>query len=541
MADTTLKLLLLGEDRSASKAISGVGDSAAKSEGKVHKLSKAAGVALAAGLAAATAAAVKFTNQAADDSEAATKLALSLQKNAGATKSQVAAVEDWITAQGKATGITDDELRPALQKLVAVTGDVSKSQNMAMLAQDVAAGTGKSYTSIVDALVRAQNGQVAGLSRLGVQTKDAEGKTMSLNDITKQLAQTYGGQAAAAAETTAGKQKILSTQMSELGESIGYTLLPYMEKLVDWMTKAVDWVDRNRTTAALLVGGIVALVAAVAAINGVMAVYNALMAVATIRTAMATEGTVAYAIASKVTAAASKAWAVAQWALNAALTANPIGIIIALIAALVVGFIVAYKKSDTFKKIVDAALRGIGVAAKWMWNNAIKPAFAAFMAGIKAVGKVGQWLWNNVFKPVFKLIIGGVAMLLEMWAKMLRALSHVPGFGWAKGAADAMDKAAGKARDLQRAIEGIKPYKKVTIEIRTIRTGNDGAGGPRDPGAAGKVQLGGSGSSTGDGLSSGSGDLGTVTLELRGESGAVIQRKLLKLKREKGLLKLGLA
>ena len=153
---------------------------------------------------------MKFTNQAADDSEAAAKLALSLQKNAGATKSQVAAVEDWITAQGKATGITDDELRPALQKLVAVTGDVSKSQNMAMLAQDVAAGTGKSYTSIVDALVRAQNGQVAGLSRLGVQTKDAEGKTMSLNDITKQLAQTYGGQAAAAAETTAGKQKILS-------------------------------------------------------------------------------------------------------------------------------------------------------------------------------------------------------------------------------------------------------------------------------------------------------------------------------------------
>ena len=55
------------------------------------------------------------------------------------------------------------------------------------------------------------------------------------------------------------------------------------------------------------------------------------------------------------------------------------------------------------------------------------------------------------------------------------------------------------------------------------------------------MQLGGSGSSTGDGLSSGSGDLGTVTLELRGESGAVIQRKLLKLKREKGLLRLGLA
>ena len=195
--------------------------------------------------------------------------------------------------------------------------------------------------------------------------------------------------------------------------------------------------------------------AAVAAINGVMAVYNALMAVATIRTAMATEGTVAYAIASKVTAAASKAWAVvAQWALNAALTANPIGIIIALIAALVVGFIVAYKKSDTFKKIVDAALRGIGVAAKWMWNNAIKPAFAAFMAGIKAVGKVGQWLWNNVFKPVFQAhhrrcrdAAGDVGQDVP------RALPR-PWLRMGQGAADAMDKAAGKARDLQRAIEG---------------------------------------------------------------------------------------
>ena len=128
---------------------------------------------------------------------------------------------------------------------------------MAMLAQDVAAGTGKSYTSIVDALVRAQNGQVAGLSRLGAD-QGCRGRTMSLNDITKQLAQTYGGQAAAAAETTAGKQKDPLDADVGVGRSIGYTLLPYMEKLVDWMTKAVDWVDRNRTTAALLVGGIVA-------------------------------------------------------------------------------------------------------------------------------------------------------------------------------------------------------------------------------------------------------------------------------------------
>ena len=121
-----------------------------------------------------------------------------------------------------------------------------------------------------------------------------------------------------------------------------------------------------------------------------------------------------------------------------------------------------------------------------------------------------EWLWNNVFKPVFKLIIGGVAMLLEMWAKMLRALSHVPGFGWAKGAADAMDKAAGKARDLQRAIEGSSRTRRSPSRSAPSRTGNDGAGGPRDPARQARCSSAG-GSSTGDGLSSGSGDLGTVT------------------------------
>ena len=221
--------------------------------------------------------------------------------------------------------------------------------------------------------------------------------------------------------------------MSELGESIGYTLLPYMEKLVDALTKAVDWVDRNRTTAALLVGGIVALVAAVAAINGVMAVYNALMAVATIRTAMATEGTVAYAIASKVTAAASKAWAVAQWALNAALTAKsdrhhhrpdrgPGGRLHRRLQE------VGYLQEDRRRR--PARYRGGGqVDVEQRHQTRVRGVHGWHQGGWQGRPVA---LEQRLQAGVFKLIIGGVAMLLEMWAKMLRALSHVPGFGWAK-------------------------------------------------------------------------------------------------------------
>jgi hypothetical protein len=64
--------------------------------------------------------------------------------------------------------------------------------------------------------------------------------------------------------------------------------------------------------------------------------------------------TIATAVASKVAAAATKVWAGVQWLLNAALTANPIGLVIAAIALLVAGIVLAYKKSETFRRIVHA-------------------------------------------------------------------------------------------------------------------------------------------------------------------------------------------
>lgn len=514
MADTTLKLLLLGEDRSASSTLKGVGTEADRSHSKLNKLAGVAKVALVAGFAAAGAAAVKFTQQAAEDSQAAAQLAQTLQRNAKATRSQVAAVEDWISAQGKATGITDDELRPALQRLVAANHDIERSQKMARLAQDVAAGTGKSYTSVVEALVKAENGQISGLSRLGIQVRDADGKTKSLRDITKDLANTYGGQSAAAAETAAGKQKILSTQMSELGESIGYTLLPAMETAVEWLTKIVEWVSQNSTQAKILAGVLVGVTVGV-------------------------------------------------WALNAAMSANPISLVVIAIAALVVGLIVAYNKSETFRKIVDAAFSAIGTAAKWMWENAIKPAFEGLKAGIRAVGAIGKWLWNNVFQPVFKFIVNGVASVLEMWSKMLAALGKVPGFGWAKDAAKAMGNAAEKARAIADGIKKIPDHKSVTITYHyrglrgpggagPTRGGDDEFAGPRmarggivtrptlaligEAGPEAVVPLTGPHArSVGFGS-----DLGTVRLDLR-MNGKTLQTELLRLKRTNGGLQLGLA
>lgn len=85
-----------------------------------------------------------------------------------------------------------------------------------------------------------------------------------------------------------------------------------------------------------------------------------------------TAATVAGTVASKVARGATLAWSAAQWLLNAALTANPVGLVIAAIAALVAGVVIAYKKSDTFRGIVDGLWAAIKTAATWVWDLAKK-------------------------------------------------------------------------------------------------------------------------------------------------------------------------
>lgn len=108
-------------------------------------------------------------------------------------------------------------------------------------------------------------------------------------------------------------------------------------------------------------------------------------------------------IQEKLTAAATKIMAAGQWLLNAALDANPIGIVVVALAALAAGLVYAYKHSETFRKIVDGALHGVVAAAKAMWTGA-KAAFDGFVSAMKNVGAAV----NNVvgfIRAHWKLIV----------------------------------------------------------------------------------------------------------------------------------------
>lgn len=86
--------------------------------------------------------------------------------------------------------------------------------------------------------------------------------------------------------------------------------------------------------------------------------------------------------------AATLAMAAGQAILNAVMTANPIGIVIVAIAALVAGLVLAYNKSETFRNAVQTAGR-IAKAAFDIVVNAVKAVISAIGSAISRVGGVG--------------------------------------------------------------------------------------------------------------------------------------------------------
>lgn len=118
----------------------------------------------------------------------------------------------------------------------------------------------------------------------------------------------------------------------------------------------------------------------------------------------ATASAVAYNAIGTVLATATKIWAAGQWVLNAALSANPIGLVIAAVVALVGGIVLAYKNSETFRNVVTTAWEAIKLGVSAAWNGFIKPALDAFMSVIRSVGDVVMWWWHNVVEPAFSVI-----------------------------------------------------------------------------------------------------------------------------------------
>lgn len=293
------------------------------------------------------------TTAAMEDAKSQEILRKVLENTTRATKQQVDGVEAWIRKTQFATGIADDELRPAFAKLSIAGRSVEQVQKDLAVALDISTARGLDLATVTQAMSKAAQGNTTSLQKLGIQVKDSSGNMLTYDQILQNANKTMGGATAAAAETSAGKMARFQQRFRELKEDIGARLLPVAEKFLGWLGKLMDRFDRLSPSAKNMV----------LAIAGVTAAVTVLIPVVS-------------ALAVAVNAA--------TW---------PVLLVVAAVALLVGGLVLAYKKSETFRNIVDGV-------AKW-FTDTLVPAIKEGIA----------WLRTKL-APVFVEV---AKVILEKW------------------------------------------------------------------------------------------------------------------------------
>jgi hypothetical protein len=318
-----------------------------------------------------------------EDDAAQQLLATTLKKTTGATDAQIKANESWISTQGKLLGITDDELRPVIGRLAKATGSMTKAQELATAAMDIAASTGKPLATVTASLEKAYGGNMTALAKLSPELRQMIKDGASFDDVMAAMAKTTGGAATTAANTAQGQFKRLGVSLSETKETIGAALLPAIEAILPFLQQLGAWASEHTSVFLIIAGAIGAIAAAVVIANTAMKVYQAYLVIAT----------------------------AAQAAFNAVMAMNPVVLIVLAIAALIAGLVIAYKKFEAFRNIVDTV------------GRFIKTGFLVYFEVIKTEAEI----LYNVFKGVFN----GIATI---WNNTVGKLSFsvpswVPGLG----------------------------------------------------------------------------------------------------------------
>ena len=237
----TLKLSILGDVDNLNKSLKSASADVDSFGDKMGKVGKMVGAAFVAAAAAAGAYAIKIgvegVKAAIEDEKAQTQLALALENATGATTAQIAATEQSILQMSLATGVADDELRPALGRLVRSTGDITKAQDLLATALDISAATGKPVEAIANSLSKAYDGNTTALGKLGIGLSAAELKTMSFEQVQGRLTDLFGGAAARNADTYAGRIARMQVAFNEAKETIGFALLPILEKVINFINQ----------------------------------------------------------------------------------------------------------------------------------------------------------------------------------------------------------------------------------------------------------------------------------------------------------------
>lgn len=426
----TLEVRFVGDDAQLKKTLGSVARSSQATEGHVRKLH--AGLALAAGGFIALEAArkaVDFLKEAAhaaiEDENAMTRSGVAV-KNAGESWKRLKdPIDKSLAAMSNSSGFMKADLANAFSKLELATGNHTKALRLENDAMNISAQTGKPLAVIALALGKAYDGSAGALKRLGIITPNvttaqdrlkqvhdrliASGAKLNANQkeayktaldaakaTDKQATSTlaldtvhkkFAGAVAARSETMAGKVAIFQAQWENTKVRIGEAILPALTSGMGLLVRAMDFLGSNKSFANLLsevtqgakdfAEGLKSVVIWAKNNTDTMKVLG--VAAAAVFAVLATAGVIEGAVAA-FTALRSIliTTTAAQEGLDAAMTANPLGIVVVAVAALSVGLYELYQHSATARAAMQAAFADIRVAAAaslgWI-KDTLVPAF----------------------------------------------------------------------------------------------------------------------------------------------------------------------
>ena len=258
-----------------------------------------------------------------------------------------------------------------LQTLVRAYGKMSSAQKVTL----------ENVNMMIDAGFNPLNQicDATGESMSALYKRISDGK-VSFNELeaavaaaTSEGGQFYNGMLEAS-QTFNGRLSTLKDNVAALTGELTSGLFSALGDIIVKANELVVSITEDDSKMAALKETIGVLTAAVVAVTAAVLSYKATVAATTAITALQTAATTAMAAAHKAAAAGATGLQVAQAALNTVLSANPIGLVVAALAALAAGLVTAYHTSETFRNIVNGAFQAvariaqstIGAAIGWL-------------------------------------------------------------------------------------------------------------------------------------------------------------------------------
>lgn len=411
----------------------------------MDKFKKATSVAALGILAGATAIGTKAVQIASDTAESTSKVQTLLGKSSTAAM-------DFANTSATAFGMSKREALGSVGSMAAVQVAMGASKAEAaklsveytQLSADLGSFNNASSADVQEALTASLSGEYEMLKKYGIVVNDttlaaeaqrigmtkhgatwdsAQKKQLSYNII---MASTKAAQGdfARTSGGLANQSKIMSARMEDLQGKIGAKLLPAVVAVAGKFNELLGWMEKHKTTTkvlATIVGG---------------------LAVAIVATAVALK---AYALAQKIAALGGRALYTAAFRLNLAFLANPVVLVVAGLIALGVAFVVAYKKSETFRNIVNGAM------------SAVKNFFVAAWDKMRfTVGRAIQLIGG-----MYITFADGVLGVFEMMARGLGKLPKILGGGVGDKAAEAIAGIRNGLDSLKRKLDEIPTSKSI--------------------------------------------------------------------------------